>query len=200
MVYWANNDNTLLANNAHAAAHEVPAPDVIVAAGSMAAELLQVETTTIPVIQAIGGRIPANLVGGVNSNLTGFHIDAQQTCVDQLNQLLGLVPPQVVTILWDPSNTPISTDIHTYITNNFAAQITAGRIKFFPVNDPLDLPKPGDLKDRFMLIPSAMFFNNCQLIARAVEQKGIPARYPERDIRKRIRTKQAARFMVILSR
>ena len=184
MVYWANNDNTLLANNAHAAAHEVPAPDVIVAAGSMAAELLQVETTTIPVIQAIGGRIPANLVGGVNRNLTGFHIDAQQTCVDQLNQLLGLVPPQVVTILWDPSNTPISTDIHTYITNNFAAQITAGRIKFFPVNDPLDLPKPGDLKDRFMLIPSAMFFNNCQLIARAVEQKGIPARYPEREYKK----------------
>src|SRR5262245_56924997 len=61
-VYWANNDNTQLATNAHDAALEVPAPDVIVAAGSMAAELLQTETTTIAVVQALGGRIPTHLV------------------------------------------------------------------------------------------------------------------------------------------
>jgi hypothetical protein len=157
---------------------------VIVAAGSMAAEILQGKTTTIPVIQAIGGRIPANLVGGVNRNLTGFHIDAQTTCDAQLNDLLGLAPPGVVTILWDPTNIQVSTDIKNHITTTFAAQIAAGRIIFFPVSDPLTLPKPGDLKDRFMLIPSAMFFNNCQLIARAVEQKGIPARYPEREYKK----------------
>jgi hypothetical protein len=184
MVYWGNNDNTQLAANAHAATIEVPAPDVIVAAGSMAAELLQHETTTIPVIQAIGGRIPINLVDTANRNLTGFHIDAQTTCTHQLDALLALVPALAVTILWDPTNTPISTDIQTYIVNNYPAQIAAGRIKFFPVSDPLNLPLPGDLKDRFMLIPSAMFFNNCQLIARAVEQKGIPARYPEREYKK----------------
>jgi ABC transporter substrate binding protein len=181
-VYWSNNDNTQLDGNALNAKND--APDVIVASGSMAAELLQGRTTTIPVIQAIGGRIPTNLVDTANRNLTGFHIDAQTTCRDQLDQLLALMPAGVVTILWDPTNQPVSTDIKNYITTNYAAQIAAGRINFFAAADPSVLPKYTDLSDRFMLIPSAMFYNNCQLIARAVERKAIPARYPEREYKK----------------
>jgi hypothetical protein len=157
-------------------------PDVVVADGSMAAELLRdIQPHTTPIIQAVGGKNPANPYG----NLTGFYIDALTTCGAQLNTLIGNLVGvnQKVTVLFDSKNTP-SQEIQTELAK--AANFPQAKIDFvdtaaLPLGFPTDYTT---LKNAFMLIPNAVFYNNCQMIARVVEKRNIPARYPEREYKK----------------
>ena len=156
-------------------------PDVVVADGSMAAELLRdIQPYTTPIIQAVGGKSPANPHG----NLTGFYIDALATCGAQLKELLkNLGANKKVTVLFDSNNVP-SAEIKAELAK--PANYDQNKIDFIdaaglPLGFPTDYTT---LKDRFMLIPNAVFYNNCQTIARVVEKKNIPARYPEREYKK----------------
>ena len=159
-------------------------PDVVIADGSMAAELLRdIQPRRTPIIQAVGGKSPANPHG----NLTGFYIDALNTCFAQLNALLGNLAglnPKV-TVLFDSNNT-VSQEIQTELAK--PANFLQSKIDFIDAATlPTGLPTdPATLKDAFMLIPNAVFYNNCQMIARVVDLKHprIPVRYPEREYKK----------------
>ena len=168
-------------------------PAVIVAAGTMAAAILQditskqKLTTTIPIIQAVGGSVPTNR----QPNLTGFIIDAAGTAQAQLAKLNA-----PVAVLYD--DTPGNP------SNNIYGQLDQTKVK------PLTARIPGDLgnvnlpadANGFMLLPNAMFYNNCDKVVKIVEGKTLPGGgplpvyYPEREY-KQAHKKPAAGVTVL---
>jgi hypothetical protein len=170
-VLWAENNNKHLRVNAQAAVDEakraVDGAAVIVASGSMAAEILQRMTKTIPIIQGAGGRIPANK----KNNLTGFHIDALYTAQYHLDHL----PTKTVTILWDDTNEP-SKEVRKKLKPK------GKNLNFQQISDPAKLPDLDiDKTGGFMLLPNAMYYNHCEVIRDVVEASGVDAFYPERE-------------------
>ncbi|MBV8746788.1 MAG: hypothetical protein JO134_17255 [Xanthobacteraceae bacterium] len=157
---------------------EAGQPAVIVAAGTLAATIVQDLTIkksltgTIPIILAVGGSIPSNR----QQNLTGFIIDAVGTAQSQLALMNG-----PVAVLFD--DTPGNP------SNNVYSQLDQTKII------PLTARSPGALKtvklpsgvNGFMLLPNAMFYNHCDDVVKIVDGKTasgggpLPIYYPETE-------------------
>jgi hypothetical protein len=172
VVYAANNVNSQLPGLVQNALND--SPDVIVAAGSTAAGIIQYVTATIPIVQAVGGEIPANKKG----NLTGFQSDAKAVAQTQLNNISA----QNVTVLYDDTNDP-SIDA-------FNALVAPGTKQIIP----LTISKPNgfaplkatyNFTDGFMVIPNAMYYKHFQDVVDMVDGNGnIKAfYYPEREFK-----------------
>jgi hypothetical protein len=171
-----------VANNAVAAANaavEAGQPAVIVAAGTLAATIVQDITinqgltATIPIIQAVGGSVPANR----QPNLTGFIIDAARIAQDQLAAL----PNAPVAVLYD--DTPGNP------SNAIYGLLDPLKVTPLPARTPGDLAKvtlPAGTNG-FMLLPNAMFYNHCDDVVKIVDGKTaavggpLPIYYPERE-------------------
>jgi hypothetical protein len=172
---------TQAANDAVTAAYtavEAGQPAVIVAAGTMAATILQDITinqgltTTIPIIQAVGGSVPTNR----QPNLTGFIIDAAGTAQAQLAALNA-----PVAVLYDDTPGNPSNNIYGLLNQTKVTALTA--------KTPDDLAKvtlPAGTNG-FMLLPNAMFYNHCDDVVKIVDGKTVagggplPIYYPERE-------------------
>jgi len=165
--------------------HQVPA--VIVAGGTPAASLVQSHTTTIPIVQAAGGSKPSN----AGANMTGFYLNdpsAAKTICQQQYDLLNPTTTARVAVLYDSKNDNATQDILHSLTNYMTpdtfnvvdivgnlASLTADRLKG------IDAQHPNQCTS-FMLIPNALFYDQCDDIANKVEQANIPyAIYPERE-------------------
>jgi hypothetical protein len=161
-----------LVDAANAAVNDAPVPTVIVTDGSMATDAVHAAVALllnpIPVVQAVGGAD----YPGINY-ITGFYIDAQGTCVEQLNS----TTTQVVSILWDSSDTR-SSAIKTYLDAHPAGKI----LNWVSLAQLARSPSIID-NSTFMLIPNANFYNRRHAIAKAVESRGVPAIYHEREYR-----------------
>jgi hypothetical protein len=161
-----------LAGTAHAAVTDGPAPNVIATDGSLATSLVLGEAgaANIAVVQG---------VGGVNfspkpRNLTGYYINTEVTCVNQLQTILAIA---TATILWDGTNQALHDELDGVArtagkNNNWVtlAQLTAD-------------PTVVVANSIFMLIPNATFYINRRAIARAVDSQNVYAVYPEREYR-----------------
>ena len=134
---------------------------VLVAAGSMAAELLQEKTTTIPIIQALGGEVPRNR----QSNMTGYTKDAEAVARHHLDKLLGA--GKAVTVLFDDTN-----DTSRYIYNNLAAIYPnpPNSVTWLAISDPAKFATPPALTDGFMVIEPRRA--DCASFRSALEQTG----------------------------
>jgi hypothetical protein len=177
--FEAKGDNSKLDQLASNAATSTPAPAVIVAAGSLAASLVQKYTTTIPIVQAAGG---SNIASG---NLTGFSIDAQHISQDQLATLVNTFKATTITVLYDHTNYP--TNPPPILTALLAFATTLNPPPTIIQLDMQDVTsiKPTNIQGNgFMLLPNADFYENCKVIAKAVEKAGVPAVYPEREYKK----------------
>jgi hypothetical protein len=183
-VCYGNYDVPTLTNAANTAvtaayaAVEAGQPAVIVAAGTMAATILQDITCkkgltgTISIIQAVGGSVPTNR----QPNLTGFIIDAAGTAQAQL----ALLKAPVAVLYDDTPGNP---------SNNIYGQLDQTKVT------PLTARTPGDLAkvtlpagtNGFMLLPNAMFYNHCDAVVKIVDGKTVtgggplPIYYPERE-------------------
>jgi hypothetical protein len=162
-----------LADAANAAVNDAPVPTVIVTDGSMATDSVQAAIALllnpIPIVQAVGGAD----YSGINY-ITGFYINAQSTCVDQLNS----TTTQIVSILWDSSDTR-----SLAIKNYLDAHHPAGKILTWVSLAQLYRSPSIIDNSTFMLIPNANFYSKRQAIAKAVESRSVPAIYHEREYR-----------------
>jgi hypothetical protein len=150
-------------------------PAAIVAAGQKATIALQAITkqrglTTSPIIQAAGGGPPPDR----ERYVTGFTLN--ELAVAQYH--LQHVNSQEVTILYDPTNSGVYNEL---TTNPYGKAITP-----LPITTPDQLKNPDTtkLKGGVMLIPNAMFYNNCDLVAKYVDGKTVNGKlvaiyYPE---------------------
>ena len=197
ITYPANDDPTQLANAAITAYNAAKAnpPAVLVAAGTLAAKMLQDLTPTIPIIQAVGGAVPDN--PKKQTNITGFLIYSKDTAQYHLDNLTS-----PVAILWDNTNNPSNPSYYTY--NHLDPK--GKKIISIPATTLYDLQHLDPTKltgaNGFMVIPNAIYYNNCGVIAAYVDGKTkadgvtpLPIYYPEDDY-KRKHTKTAAGVMV----
>jgi hypothetical protein len=172
-VYSVVDDGVSLAKCAEKAVNDQPPPDVIVTSGTMATNAVLPLTNTIPIIQAVGGALPAS----PKMNVTGFLIDAKQISQRHFAKLAA--NHAMVTVLYDNTNTPSS--------DAFAA-LQAYRDKYFPLVqiNPININQLNTIQGSFMLIPNASFHlkQNRSDIVNAVMQVGVPAIYPEREYKK----------------
>jgi hypothetical protein len=152
---------------------------VLVACGSMAAALLQDKTSTIPIIQTLGGEVPHNR----QSNMTGFTKDAELVARHHLNKLLGA--GKAVTVLFDDTNDP-----SRYIYNNLAAIYPnpPNNVTWLAISDPGKFATPPVLTDGFMVISNAMYYNNIRAIVDMVDGKKVGGNpieiyYPEKEFK-----------------
>jgi hypothetical protein len=160
-----------LDHSADKAVHDLPKPDIIVTAGSMATDLVRGYAgvgSTIAIIQSVGGTRYTGI-----TNVTGFYIDAQKTCIDQL---AAIATPNV-SILWDNSNDP-SVPIQAYLSTHPAGKA----LTFLTLAQLTGTPSLID-GSTFMLIPNENFYSSRHAIANAVESRGVHAVYPEREYR-----------------
>jgi hypothetical protein len=157
----------------------IPNIELIVTGGTLALQAVNSRRigplSNVKIVQAVGGDQVPN-----DPNITGFHINALQTCKDQLDRLIRIWNPRTVTILVDHRNNPV------------LAPLTAHAGKRATIN-PLEASTSADLNNNkfnavvgsFMMIPNGMFFNNFQTIVDLVDLKDIPKIYPEREYKKR---------------
>jgi ABC-type uncharacterized transport system substrate-binding protein len=160
-------------------------PAVIVAAGTLAASLVQNYTDTIPIVLAAGGSKPSNN----KANMTGFYLNAPspaKTICQEQYDLLNTSINAPAAVLYDSTNDPGGT-ILSSLTNYAAAKTLnvvdiAGNLGNLTVAA-LQTPNPGNQPSTsFMLIPNALFYDNCDSIATVVEQANLQnAIYPERE-------------------
>jgi hypothetical protein len=148
-------------------------PDAIVTSGTMATNAVIAQTNTIPIIQAVGGGLPAS----PQMNVTGFLIDAKQISQRHFAKLAA--NHAMVTVLYDNTNTP-SSDAY--------AALQAYKNTYFPgvqIN-PINIAQLATIQGSFMLIPNASFhlLQNRHAIATAVMAVGVTAIYPEREYKK----------------
>jgi hypothetical protein len=185
----AANDAVTAANTAVGAGQ----PAVIVAAGTMAAGIVQEITinqgltTTVPIIQAVGGSVPTNR----QPNLTGFIIDAARIAQAQLAAL----PNAPVAVLYD--DTPGNP------SNNIYGLLDPLKVT------PLTARTPGDLAkvslpagtNGFLLLPNAMFYNHCDDVVEIVDGKTaagggpLPIYYPEREYKQAHKIKSGVKVL-----
>jgi hypothetical protein len=128
---------------------------------------------TVNIVQAVGGNpVPDD------PYMTGFNINCEQTCYDQVDHLINRFGVKGVSILVDDHTTnPVYDKLNAYASHRIT------------VHPPIDAPTPAALTskkfdsvaDSFMLIPNGMFFDNCKTITGFVDGKQIPKIYPERE-------------------
>jgi hypothetical protein len=152
---------------------------VLVACGSMASALLQGQTTTIPIIQALGGEVPHNR----ESNMTGFIKNAEQIARHHIDKLLDA--GKSVTVLFDDTNDP-----SRYIFNNLAPiyHSPSNDVTWLAISDPSKFGTSSVSTDVFTLISNAMYYNNIRAIVRMVDGKKVGGNpieiyYPEKEFR-----------------
>jgi hypothetical protein len=148
-------------------------PDVIVTSGTMATNAVLPLTKTIPIIQAVGGALPAS----PQMNVTGFLIDAKQISQRHFAKLAA--NHAKVTVLYDNTNTP-SSDAYEALKAYRTAYFPGVQIKA------INIAQLNTIEGSFMLIPNASFHlkQNRLDIATAVMAVGVPAIYPEREYKK----------------
>jgi hypothetical protein len=184
-VYSASDTNSNLQGWAQQAFQDAQAAinnnlrAVLVACGSMAAALLQDKTTTIPIIQTLGGEVPHNR----QSNMTGFTKDAEQVARHHLDKLLKA--GKTVTVLFDDTNDP-----SRYIYNNLSAVYPnpPNNVTWLAISDPSKFSPPPALTDGFMVISNATYYNNIRAIVRMVDGKQVGGKpieiyYPEQEFK-----------------
>jgi hypothetical protein len=184
-VYPASDTNSNLQGCAQQACQDAQAAinnhlrAVLVACGSMAAALLQEKTSTIPIIQTLGGEVPHNR----QSNMTGFTKDAEQVARHHLDKLLGA--GKAVTVLFDDTNDP-----SRYIYNNLVAIYPnpPNNVTWLAISDPSKFATPPALTDGFMLISNAMYYNHIPAIVGMVDGKKVGGNpieiyYPEKEFK-----------------
>ena len=175
-------------------------PAVIVAGGLQATALLQamveaLKPPIIPIIQAVGGDDPP----GRQPYVTGYKISALDTAKYHLDHL-----PQAVTVLYDDTAGTPSLVVYNDLVAYNQAKLPAARTAITAVQakTPHDLKNlPAIATAGFMLIPNAMYYNHCDDIAAYVDGKkvggtAVSVYYPEREIRRRIRTQPTSKFTV----
>jgi hypothetical protein len=166
--FEANGDLTNLASQANQAI--AASPDALLAAGSSAAYILQSMTTTIPIVQGLGGEIPDNK----NNNLTGYYSNAAAVAQTQLNKIQA----QDVTILYDPLNE---------VSKNAYDSLSSGGKNVTPllISDPGQFGNSQVTTLGFMLIPNAMYYGHAQDIVNMVDNnKAVKSiYYPEHEFR-----------------
>jgi hypothetical protein len=84
----------------------IPNIELIVTGGTLALQAVNSRRigplSNVKIVQAVGGDQVPN-----DPNITGFHINALQTCKDQLDRLIRIWNPRTVTILVDHRNNPV---------------------------------------------------------------------------------------------
>jgi hypothetical protein len=192
--FWAVGGTAGVAAAAYNAVHDptmldpLVTPKVIVTSGSMATENVRTEVAAvvagggpaagaaanIAIVQGVGGTD----YGSMYNNVTGYQINAQQTCAQQL----GTTPAgSTVSILYDNTNDP-SVPIHDYLAANAAGRT----LHFYSVAQLTANPALID-NSTFMLIPNAGFYNARTIIAPLVDGRlsvlahNVRAVYPERE-------------------
>lgn len=158
-------------------------PDVIVTCGTMATNAVLPLTTTIPIIQGLGGALPTRSLTNPQFNVTGFVIDAQQ--ISQAHFAKLATNHATVTVLYDGTNAP-SNDAYTALQAYKNAYFPGVTINPININNqyPITPNQLNNIQVSFMLIPNANFHHlqNRRVIAQAVG--AIPAIYPEREYKK----------------
>ncbi len=170
-VCSANDDNANLETAAINASSAVP--DVILADGSYAADLLQkyVQGSTCKIVM-VGGVVP----DPVPANLTGFSINSNMIALYHLNKM-----PKETTVLYDPNNVP-SCKIFQNVKD--AAKPKSINLTELKITDPGDFNEDNKPEtEGFMLIPNAMFYYYCTEIAGMVDDNTDVklVYYPERE-------------------
>jgi putative ABC transport system substrate-binding protein len=161
--------------------------DVIVASGTTAAQAAARSTRQIPIIQAAGGDpVAAGLAASLarpGGNVTGFTIRTDEPSGKRL-ELLKLAFPKItrVVVMFDP--TSVVTERQLRATARVAATLEV-QLATLPVSNPDELRalQPGALSgsDGFLVLPSAMFWNQRATIIALAAAARVPAMYPERE-------------------
>jgi hypothetical protein len=145
-------------------------PEVLVAAGSVAAGILQYGTITVPIVQGLGGEIPPNR----KNNLTGFYSDAAKVAQYHLDNIKA----NEVTVLYDDKND---------VSNKAYSSLVAGNKKPYPlpISDHNVFGKTHPDKEGFMVIPNAMYYEYAQQVVDMVDDNDAvkAVYYPEHEFR-----------------
>lgn len=157
---------------------QIPNIELIVTGGTLALQAVNSRRigpyANVKIVQAVGGDQVPN-----DPNITGFHINALQTCKDQLDRLIRIWNPGTVTVLVDHGDNPALAPLITYA----GKRATINPLVASTAAD-LTVTKFNAVIGSFMLIPNGMFFNNFQTIVDLVDLKDIPKIYPEREYKK----------------
>jgi hypothetical protein len=152
-------------------------PNVIVAAGTLAASLVLAKAPSTTPIILVGGEAPSTA-----TNLTGFLVKAYDIAKDHATSLVSTA--RNVTIVYDPQNPPSA---HAF-ANAVVPTIPA------PRRNPLTATTYDDIKnldatkftDGFMLIPNATYYRYYGDIVKKVDgnAKVKLVFYPEREFKR----------------
>jgi hypothetical protein len=191
--YFAAGGNAGLPAAARAAVHDVtmlnPAvtPKVIVTDGSMATDHVRGEVAAVVAAGGPVGAAAANIAivqamgaidYGVTNNVTGFHNNTLQTCIEQLAEI---ATGATVSILYDDTNAS-SVSIQAYL----AAHPAGKNLRFYTVAQLTANPTLID-NSTVMLIPAPTLYNARAAIKTLVHGRlSVPGRnvyavYPERE-------------------
>lgn len=159
-------------------------PRAIVTGGSMATEAVRkavaaagAAAANIAIVQGVGG-IDYDNTTAAYRNITGFQIDVQKTCVDQLS---AIAAGTTVSILCDTSDAT-SRPVKLHLERN-----TPGKTLRFYSMDELQANAACIDQSTFMLIPNADFYNHRATIVGYVEGRfntpgtNVYAVYPEHE-------------------
>jgi putative tryptophan/tyrosine transport system substrate-binding protein len=161
--------------------------DVIVASGTTATQAAARVTRQIPIIQAAGGDpVAAGLAASLarpGGNVTGFTIRTDEPSGKRL-ELLKLAFPAInrVIVMFDP--TSVVTERQLSATARVAGTLGV-QLARLPVGNPEELralqPSALNGSDGFLVLPSAMFWNQRATIVALAAAARVPAIYPERE-------------------
>jgi hypothetical protein len=157
---------------------------VILTAGVLATNIGLGKTSTIQIVQAVGGSTPT--IPGNQTNVTGFYIDALGTAQKQLARMSG-----PVLVLYDNSSGSPSNNIYSQLDQTKVRPLTA------QTADDLNNLDPTKLNgiNGFMILPNAWFYRYDARIVHYVDgkKKGdgtpLPIYYPEREYKNAHNTK-----------
>jgi hypothetical protein len=187
---------------AGAAVGNLDAGGVLVAAGEMAATILQEMTTQYPIIMAFGGREPSN-TDKKAQNMIGFVGDCTTVARKHLSLLKGnFKKGSDITVLYDKDGDSISgaaakNDVTQHILGKLKGDdnsINAQPIDTANIQGQIDalLTTPG-----FMIVPNAVFFEQAAAITKAVDNSNNVqiAYYPEFYFYTQYNTKKKAKIV-----
>jgi hypothetical protein len=187
---WGNNiiqpysvvDYGDLPTAAQAAVTAYSAGDVIVTAGVMTTNIvLNIPgTSTIPIVQAVGGDHPT--IPGGQTNVTGFVINSQATALTHLSLLNS-----PVAVLYDNTGPSTTLPNTIYAALQVAATAADKTLRPVPASTPSGHTLPAGVNG-FMLIPNAAYFKHCGDVVKIVDGKkkadnttALQIYYPERE-------------------
>ena len=170
--------------------------EAIVADGTNALKEAQAEadfrTVNIPIVQAVGGEKPTAV------NHAGFYFDVVEMSKKQINKLHDKRMTDV-TILHDTS-AKVSPDPYALV--KAYAEGKGMKVHEVLADTPADLQQnlQNKVVGSFMLIPNGMYFNNCEIITKIVDDAltndvNLWAVYPEQEYKKAHANKSRVRYI-----